>query len=182
MKSTIALALLAIQLPALALQINLTYDTNGQVGSVPVVDHDGSRLLEVAQAAADYWEDIIEDAHTLNVIVRYDNSVTNSSPTTIGLWNTGVESGGRWISGVISIRGTTAWYYDSTPTDHSEYNMTQVLYRDASGGNATNFIGGVPGVLEIAYTGAAQLNAPPLASATRTCSACYCTNSVTVWA
>ena len=160
MKFTIALALLAVQLPVFALQINLTYDTNGQVGSVPGLDPNGSRLLELAQAAADYWEDIIEDAHTLNVIVRYDNSVTNSGANTIGLWNTGVESGGRWISGVISIRGTTAWYYDATPTDHSEYNMTQVLYRDASGGNATNFIGSVPGVLEIAYTGAAPPGSP----------------------
>ncbi len=163
MKSTIALALLVIALPAPALQINLTYDTNGQAGSVPAGDLTGARLLELAQAAAAYWEDIIEDAHTLNVIVRYDNSVTNSGANTIGLWNTGVESGGRWISGVISIRGTTAWYYDATPTDHSEYAMTQVLYRDASGGNATNFIGSVPGVLEIAYTGAVQPGAPPLA-------------------
>jgi hypothetical protein len=160
MKTTIALALLAIQLPTFALQINITYDTNGQVGSVPPLDADGSRLLALTQAAADYWEDIIEDAHTLNVIVRYDNSVTNLSPGTIGLWNSGVEAGGRWISGVISIRGTTPWYYDASPTDHSEYDMTQVLYRNASANNATNFVGTVPGVLEISYTGTAKLGSP----------------------
>jgi hypothetical protein len=143
-----------------ALQIDLTYDTNGQANSVPVNDPQGAQLMNLAQAAATFWEDMIEDAHTLQVTVRYDNGIPTNL---IGQWTGSVVANGRVIAGIISIRGNTPWFYDSTPTDHSEFQMNQTLYRNAVGGNGTNFTGSVPGVLEIAYTGVAGPGAPPLA-------------------
>jgi hypothetical protein len=150
-----ALALSSLHAPAL--QIDLTYATNGQANSVPGSDPDGTRLMALAQAAADHWEGIIEDVHTLDVTVRYDNGIPANL---IGQWTGSVSAGGRVISGVLSIRGNTPWFYDSTPTDHSEYDMAQVLYRNASPNNATNFVGNVPGVLEIAYIGTAPPGSP----------------------
>ena len=32
-------------------------------------------------------------------------------------------------AGIIGVRGTTNWYYDTTPTDHSEYQMQDRIYR-----------------------------------------------------
>ncbi len=153
----IALVLLAVQMPVAAVTINISYDTGGVPGSVPGIDGDGSRLVELAQAAANYWEDLVEDIHVLNIVVRYENNLNTG---VIGLWTLSTEVGGRAVSGVIGIRGTTPWYYDPTPTDHSEYNMTQLLYRDATLISQNNFAGNVPGVLEISFTGQAQGGAP----------------------
>jgi len=154
--------LLALASPALAININLTYDTAGQAGSVPVGDADGSRLMAICQTAADYWEDIIEDSGTLNLQVRYDNGIGG-----IGKWteaSTGGESGGRPISGIIHFKGTTNWYYDPTPNNHSEYDMRQTLVRDLSvtKRNAT-FDNNPPLELEVDYMGLAFDTAPVLA-------------------
>jgi hypothetical protein len=160
MKIFITLAVLLAMIPGrlAALQINLTYDTNGQANSIPGSDPQGTLLMNLAQAAADHWEDIIEDDHTLNVIVRYDNGIPVGL---IGQWTGTVQANGRVISGIISIRGSTPWFYDLSPTDHGEFDMNQLLYRDATLQNSTNFTGAVPGVFEIGYTGTAGLGAPP---------------------
>jgi len=143
-----------------ALEINLTYATTGQAGSIPAGDANGTQLMALAQAAADYWEDIIEDAHTLDVTIRYDNGIAAGL---IGQWAIGTQSNGRPDSGTIGLRGTTAWYYDPTPTNHSEYNMTQTLFRNAAPADVANFTGTVPGTLEINFTGLATPGAPVLA-------------------
>jgi hypothetical protein len=163
MKTLITLAVLAAMIPGrmAALQINLTYDINGQANSIPASDAQGTLLMNLAQAAADHWENIIEDDHTLNVLVRYDNGIPVGL---IGQWTGTVVANGRIVSGIMSIRGSTPWFYDPTPTDHSEFDMNQNLYRNASLQNSTNFTGAVPGVFEIGYTGAAALGAPPPAA------------------
>jgi hypothetical protein len=145
---------------AVAMEINLTYATTGQAGSIPAGDANGTQLMAIAQAAANYWEDIIEDTHTLNVTIRYDNGITAGL---IGQWAIGAQSNGRPDSGTIGIRGTTAWYYDPTPTNHSEYNMTQTLFRNAAPADVGNFTGTVPGTLEINFMGLATPEAPVLA-------------------
>lgn len=154
------LAVTALSRPAAALTINLTYDTNGVAGSVPGTDSDGARLMALAQAAADYWEDIIRDAHTLDLTIRYENGLP---PGLIGLWTIGTESGGRADTGTIGIRGLTTWFYDTTPAVHSEFAMTQTLFRNAGGAEAGNFTGTVPGTLEINFMGLANPGAPAAA-------------------
>src|SRR6187551_1989062 len=93
MRIFITLAVLLAMIPGrlAALQINLTYDTNGQANSIPLNDPQGTQLMFLAQAAADHWEDIIEDAHTLNVIVRYDNGIPTNL---IGQWTGTVQANG----------------------------------------------------------------------------------------
>lgn len=143
-----------------ALQINLTYATNGQANSVPAGDADGSQLMAIAEAAAAHWEGIIKDAHTLNLTVQYNNGIGAGF---IGLFTETAEAGGRVTSGLIDIRGNTAWYYDATPTNHSEFQFAPTLFRNAVGPDATAFTGTVPGVLEINFTGNAGPGSPILA-------------------
>jgi hypothetical protein len=146
--------------PLHALQINLSYTTDGQAASIPAGDPNGTRLMALANAAKAYWEDIIEDNHTLNITVRYDNGI---APGFIGFWTLTDQSGGRPDAGRIDIRGSTAWYYDPTPENHSEYQMGQTLFRDATLANQANFAGTIPGVLEVAFSGAALPGAPAMA-------------------
>jgi hypothetical protein len=157
-----ALTIVAVMAGGLlqALQINLSYTADGQAASIPAGDPDGARLMALANAAKAHWEDIIEDDHTINISVRYDNGI---APGFIGLWTLTAQSAGRPDAGRIDVRGSTVWYYDPTPENHSEYQMGQTLFRNAPLANQANFAGAVPGVLEVALSGAALPGAPALA-------------------
>ncbi len=134
-----------------ALEISLTCATTGQAGDIPAGDANGTQLMALARAAADYREDIIEDAHTLNLTICYDNGITAGL---IGQWAIGTQSNGRPDSGTIGIRGATEWYDDPTPASHSEYNMTQTLFRNAAPARAAVFAQSAAGTLAVEIFGA----------------------------
>ena len=68
---------LAIAAPVTALTINLTFDA---VSDSPTFDPTGALLQPIMQASADYWEDIIQDAGTLDIRYYYDDlSDTNNT-------------------------------------------------------------------------------------------------------
>ena len=86
-----------------AININVTYDGPASVGSVPLTDPNGIQLMVAVQAAANYWEDIIEDPGTLTLQVIYDNGISG-----IGKWTeaaVGGEVGGRPVAGTIHFQG-----------------------------------------------------------------------------
>ena len=144
-------------MPVHGLTITLVYDDDP---SAPVVDADGAKLMFIAEAAANYWEDLIKDNHNLTVTISYTNSFSDNR---IAEWSETNESGGRPTAGRIKFRSSTAWYFDTTPYDHSEYNMQQTIFRNQPGSDLINFNGNPPQTLETAYVGAALQNAPDAA-------------------
>lgn len=146
--------------PLKALQLDLTYTSDGQVGSIPAGDPNGTQLMVLANAAKAYWEDIIEDNQTITLTIRYDNAIGAGF---IGFFTLLSEANGRPSTGRIDIRGNTQWYYDPTPNNHSEFLMGDVLFRNTTLANQANFAGNVPGVLEVGFGGPAAPGAPALA-------------------
>ena len=152
--------------PADSLTINLTFDSG--TSDSPGFDSTGALLQPIMQAAADYWEDIIEDAGTLNITYYYNN--LNDTNGTLGLHTNLATSGGKPTSARIqfdtTLNGTErVWYFDPTPTNHSEFDLQQTLYRDLnatnqSGGTNAWFNGAPPDLLEVGYRGATAAGAP----------------------
>lgn len=67
--------------PLSALTITLVDETDWDVASQPPKDYGvngGAKLMAIAQAAANHWSDIIEDAHNIETIIRYDNGIIPS--------------------------------------------------------------------------------------------------------
>lgn len=141
-----------------ALTINLTLNTDFSHNDDP----GSAKLAAVMQAAADHWEDIIEDFHVVEVEFGYQNLdgmflaqapvlTNNGRPLTAAVLVDNLTSGG-------ADRG---WYYDTTPNNHSEYDMQQVLARDIDDQSDFFNHGTPPDLLEVGYGG----DAFPAASA-----------------
>jgi hypothetical protein len=120
----------------------------------PVYDPNLTQLGNIMQAAANYWEGIIKDNHTITVTYGY----ADLGPGTHGIAEVTGTSGVRAASGNVAfdIENNTVgdWYFDSTPTVHSEFAMHQVLRRDL-GIVADNlyFNESPPDLLEVGYWG-----------------------------
>ena len=156
---------LAIAAPVTALTINLTFDA---VSDSPTFDPTGALLQPIMQASADYWEDIIHDAGTLDIRYYYDDlSDTNS---TLADHINEATSGGKPTEARIRVdtqrNGSERnWYFDPTPTNHSEYDLQQTLYRDLDAGDQTDwFNGSPPDLLEVGYRGGLSATAPAAAT------------------
>lgn len=148
-----------------ALTINVTFDAG--LSAAPAADANGAQLTAIMQAAADYWEDIIEDAGTVNITFYYQNGITGNA-----LMTEVAESGGRFTDALIRFESTPSyggssvnrWYYDPSPLNDSEYDIQQVLYRDLSGANqAAMWSGNPPGLIESAFQGPVAAGAPAAA-------------------
>jgi hypothetical protein len=149
--------LLAATTSVQAVTINLTYDI---LGSTPHTnDPNGIQLMSVVTAAADIWEDLIQDPWPVNITIRWaDLSDTNG---TLGLQtNTGTLAG-RPVTASVGfdtvINGADrAWYYDATPLVHDEYNLQQTVFSVTP----TGFTGSTQNVMEVGYTGSALASQP----------------------
>lgn len=161
---------LGVAVPARAITINLTFDSGAS--DSPNFDSTGALLQPIMQAAADYWEDIIEDTWTIDIEYYYDN--LSDANGTLGLHNN-LDGGPVAKPTTARIRFDTTlngverlWYFDPTPTNHSEYDLQQTLYRDLnatnqSGGANAWFNGAPPDLLEVGYRGNSAAGAPAAA-------------------
>ena len=132
----------------------------------PGYDPNGEGLQAIVEAAADYWEDIIEGSGTLTV--RYLWSDISDTNDTLAVHTNEGEDVANNKPTFCRIRFDTQflgvdrdWYFDATPDDHSEYNMVQRLAQDIDTGPGYN--GSVPDLLEVSFSGAAN-GTGPLAS------------------
>jgi hypothetical protein len=149
--------LLAATTSVQAVTINLTYDI---LRSTPHTnDPNGIQLMSVVTAAADIWEDLIQDPWPVNITIRWaDLSDTNG---TLGLQtNTGTLAG-RPVTASVGfdtvINGADrAWYFDATPLVHDEYNLQQTVFSVTP----TGFTGSTQNVMEVGYTGSALASQP----------------------
>ncbi len=143
-QSAVAVAvLLAAASPCSALLIDLHF--NSSESDNPASDPAATNLQNIMLAAADYWEGIIKDSHGLRINYWWEDLDNNW----IGLHSNVSTSGGRETECNIRFDTPTAWYYDATPTDHSEYGLGQTLYRDLTAAQQMGwFTGSTPEVME----------------------------------
>ncbi|MBN1591011.1 MAG: PEP-CTERM sorting domain-containing protein, partial [Pirellulales bacterium] len=95
-----------------------------------------------------YYQDIFEASGTLNVEFYYDNI------DALAVHNNTGTSGGKPTSCRIRVDTNRTWFFDETPLDNSEFNMTQYLYRNLNATQKANYYNGSPpDLLEYAYKG-----------------------------
>lgn len=104
-------------------------------GAPPAHSVGGGNLVDIFNAAADAWERVIRDDHTLTLHYHWDPFVPSASH---GLM---VQDGtsGRETEGEIRFSdggdpGDMQFYLDPTPWEHEEYQAFTVYTRDLGGG------------------------------------------------
>ncbi len=161
--SAVMALLLLLASPAGAL--NIVLDFNAEDTDSPTFDSTGALLVPIMQAAAAYWEDIIHDTGTLDIEYYYDDL----SGSTLATHNNQGTSDGKPTE--AKIRFDTQkdgvernWFFDPTPTNHSEYDLQQTLFRDLDSGDQSDwFSGSPPDLLEVGYRGGLSETAPAAA-------------------
>ena len=158
--------------PTAALTINLTLSP----GSLsPAFDPGAVKLGQIMQAAADHWESIIADEFTTDIVYGYFDLSSDIGKTCF------MHPDGTCLDGAGDVVGalpnqvliavdTTylgvdiVWFFDPSPTDHSEFAMQQVLYRDLRTDEKSNHFNNTGiDLLEVGYWGSAATAAPAAA-------------------
>ena len=127
--------------------ISVTFNVSlSPLSNLPAFDPTGAKLAAIVQSAGDYWSDIILDPFVYDVQVAYQPSSKQAFSC--------YASGNACIDGVVlptmphdafvifndlSAGGLTPYYFDTTPGNHSEFSLSQTLFRDLSGGNQSFF-------------------------------------------
>lgn len=130
-----------------AINIVLNFNANvpGAVGTAGTARH-------LITAAANMWEDWIEDTHTLTLTIDW-SPIGGSTLAQHGLTGQG-GSPHRETSGNIQFDSGRNWFIDSTPLDNSEFNMQETIWRDVSAANRTAWFNGTAlDVFEVGYQG-----------------------------
>ncbi len=113
---------------ASALTINLTYN-----GATQPPDNDPAeaKLMAIMQEAANRWESIIKDDHTMQVNVRYvaftSTKLADAQVLSDNISGTRADKGLIRFDRAPGNDGT--WFFDPTPSDDSEFDLmpTQLL-------------------------------------------------------
>ncbi|MBN1590575.1 MAG: hypothetical protein JW888_13760 [Pirellulales bacterium] len=155
-----ALAIVLAAGNAPALDIVTTFNSGASVYPYPSFDPDSEnlKLTALMDDVEIYYQDIFEQAGTLQVEYYYQDLDAEFSTNTLAVCNVTGISGGKVTSCRIRVDSTrTNWFIDSTPLDNSEYDMSQNLYRDLTNPQKTNWFNGtVPDLLEASYYGPAN--------------------------
>ena len=151
--------------------IDIVLEFNSAQSDFPSFDPTGARFQALFEHAEALYEDVFQDT-TTNTTLTLNYWYENLSGSTIGfhtLQNQTTVGGtlpNRQIEGTIRIdtRNTEGvehtWFIDPTPTDDSEFNMQQELWRDASSYSMSDLFndeseGNIPGTFETAFSGPA---------------------------
>lgn len=139
----------AVQTPALAIDIVIQLDDEGYN---PPSDPTGVLLRNAFNAAAEIWERLLPQAGVYEVDVA---------------WNSyEIPDGGmsKWYEDFagdnnIYVNPIVPWFFDTSPLSHSEFNFDSgtTLYRDLSASTQSAWFNGsgIPGALEVGYSGTA---------------------------
>ena len=162
---TLLLAMLFCPPRAAAVQILLDFESI--LSDEPSFDSDGSRLQAMFTEAALYWQDIFpHESWELTVRFWYDDLDGGTLGEHLNL----STDDGKPDRCRIKIDWRDAagadrlWYFDETPTNHSEFDMVQTLARDLTPVQRTDFYNGTPNdLLEVSFAGDARATAPAAA-------------------
>ncbi|RIK36342.1 MAG: hypothetical protein DCC58_19365, partial [Chloroflexi bacterium] len=113
-------------------------------GGVPRTDE----MLFLVQVAAAYWATIFQDSHLFDIRVAWKVGGLPSAQTT------NIDANGRPTAAIVRVPADMAFWYDPTPFDDDEYDMTPRLYRDTHPAEQIEaFNGAPPEILEVGYNG-----------------------------
>jgi hypothetical protein len=108
-----------------------------KAGPAPINTIGEGNLVETFNAAADSWEQAIKDDHT--VTIQYGWSPL---PLGGGIHNVRSQSGRpNRVTGAIVYfdnNGSSVWFLDSTPHEHSEYSTLVECYTDTKEGRVNS--------------------------------------------
>ena len=166
----------------------LDYDPDNPVvpGFESFVDPDGSKLEAVLEYAKQEWERIFApNDHTIEITWFWDSDMdliteddgTLVQPSTTAQGFAVLDDDGDGLVDYAAIRfntNRTGWWFDPTPDDDSEFNMSQQLFRDLAASTTTEAswrypysdppnppaAGQPPELFETAYTGSAPTLSP----------------------
>ncbi len=163
--SSLVLAI-AVVPGAHAINITVLYD-NTQPGAVnPAFDPTGAQLTAIANYAASFYEDVFEDAgHSLTLTFWYtDLTGQLGDHDFISDDANNRESVGQIQIDTQDSNGVARnYFFDPTPSNNSEFTMTQTLWRNLSAANQIDWYNagaGVPVTLETSFTGTAPAGSP----------------------
>lgn len=128
--AVMGIALVATTIPtANALVIN-RIDGGGSAHASAV---GGGTLSSIFNAAADAWEALIADTHTVDITFSW----AALGGGTLGVHSLTGQSGGRETSASIRFDndGTSVFYMDGTPLDNSEWGTQTESFADLGGGS-----------------------------------------------
>lgn len=153
---------------AMALNITVNY--------VPMAtnpnDPTGAGAIAAVEAAASHWEDLIEDAHNMTLNVSYyvndgmgngvcGNGVATACAPAVSSMVT-ANGFDRTTEGNLFLFANRNWYIDPTPTQNSEFNLSQTIYSDLSMAEQTAGFDGTNLIpqLEVGYRGLRNFSDP----------------------
>lgn len=132
----------------------------------PSIDPTGALLTSIFDYAETFYQGVFEDTHTITINFWW----ADLSPGFLGLHNlVSQSSAGRVTESNIRIDtrddggAFRNWFIDSTPSNNSEFNMSQTLWRDLSPSQQSdffNFGANIPATFEAGYTGSAVGGGP----------------------
>ena len=109
----------------------------------------------MAQIAAAYYAVIFHDMHNMDIRVGWVNGEAPFARIVE------VDGQGRPLVADVLIRADINWFWDSTPFDDEEFDMSPKLFRDAHPTEQNEaFNGDVPEIFEIGYNGRADEDDP----------------------
>ena len=149
--------------PAQAINIVTTYNPGGAGAVNPAFDNGATQLDAIFNAVEAYYEDIFEEGgHTLTINFWY----TDLAGGLLGDHDF-ISADGNNRENVANIKIDTrvgtggalqSYFFDATPTENEEFNMTQTLWRDIGAVNQAdwyNFTNPIPDTFEVGFTGTA---------------------------
>jgi hypothetical protein len=154
-RRTLAATLLTALLAALtaapvAQAINITIELLNE-GENPSFDQNGTQLAAIFNAAATFWEDALPEPGTFNVKLAW--RLYGANDQAAATWHP--NPGDNKIT--VRTNPTSPWFFDTTPLEHSEFNMSAVLFRDLSVSQKDAFFDGdtSPSLMEVGFQGQA---------------------------
>lgn len=159
--------LLGVQaLPVYALNIILAFDSTQSVA--PSFDPDASRMQGLFSYAANYYEGIIKDDHTLAILFNYvDDAGFIAGELPLATANGRITSTRITVGTVdndpANLGQPMPWFIDPTPATDTEFSMTQTLWRDLDVIQRLDWYEETlpaPPTFEVGYTGVANAAGP----------------------
>jgi hypothetical protein len=130
--------------PARAIDIDFIF---GPQSESPSFDPNGTQMMTLFAFAEDFYEDVFEDS---NWSVQLAVSYSTFTDTTLGLYTP--------ILNTIQMDADTNWFIDPTPSDNSEFLMSQTLWRDLAFSQQSDWFNfqsasAVPATFEVGFGG-----------------------------
>ena len=149
--------------PASAINIVTTYNPAGAGAVDPSFDSGATQLDAIFNAVEAYYQDIFEDnGHTVTINFWYtdlaDSKLGDHDFVSADINNRENVANIKIDTRVGTGGALRSYFYDSTPTENEEFNMSQTLWRDIGLTNQLdwyNYTNPIPDTFEVGYTGTA---------------------------